>query len=380
MNILFITKHDPFGIGGGSFASHAYLRAFSEITNGQIDICLAEHCVVSDDAIRYRNIYRVKKRSIINRCFSLFTGELHRYTTFVEKLLTKQQQYDYCVFDHNSISGTLVKFVNKLNINTITIHHNYEPDYFISSTSNLLIKALLLPIVKRIERTAYRHSNFNFFLTQVDLDTFARQYGKVKAVNSVTGCFEYTGTVINLPANPIERRNISLVISCSLSNNQNRLTLQNFFKNYYSLLPQESKIIIAGKDPSKKIRQLCAHYPNVLLIPNPIDMNEVIRLANIYLCPIEIGGGLKLRIMDGLKNALPILAHKNAARGYDTFLDREWFQVYKDENDFIIAFNNLTQLVKHKKGITSNIIRNYMDSFSLDAGKQRIREAIQCKK
>jgi hypothetical protein len=115
MKILFITKHNPFGIGGGSFASHAYLKAFSEISDGNIDICIADHVKITNELI-FNNVYYIKKRNIVSRLISLFTGHMHRYTAFVKKLLSTNYDYDYCVFDHSSIAGTLVNYVNKFNI------------------------------------------------------------------------------------------------------------------------------------------------------------------------------------------------------------------------------------------------------------------------
>ena len=37
---LIINHSNPFSIGGGSFASLAYIKAFSELLDGNIDICI----------------------------------------------------------------------------------------------------------------------------------------------------------------------------------------------------------------------------------------------------------------------------------------------------------------------------------------------------
>lgn len=38
--ILFINHSDPFAKGGGSYASHAYTKAFADWGQGNIDICI----------------------------------------------------------------------------------------------------------------------------------------------------------------------------------------------------------------------------------------------------------------------------------------------------------------------------------------------------
>ena len=40
--LLFLAPVNPMGIGGGSFATHAYLRAFSELWEGKVDVLLAD--------------------------------------------------------------------------------------------------------------------------------------------------------------------------------------------------------------------------------------------------------------------------------------------------------------------------------------------------
>lgn len=51
----------------------------------------------------------------------------------------------------------------------------------------------------------------------------------------------------------------------------------------------------------------------------PKDMDEVVRDCDIFLCPARLGGGMKLRMMDGFRNGLPVLAHAVSARGYREF-------------------------------------------------------------
>jgi hypothetical protein len=376
MKILFITKHNPFGIGGGSFASLAYLKAFSEISSGNIDVCLANTVKVSYE-INHQHIYHVKERSFINRLLSVFSGEMHRYSLYVKRLLINIHNYDYCVFDHSSIAGTLVDYVNKLGITTITIHHNYEPDYFKSSTSNYIIKQLFLPIVRRQEKRAYLNSKINFFLTSDDFIRFNKEYGNNNVINKVIGCFECSIGTGNhhISLQKYVHKSPIFIISGSLLSNQNIITIKHFFEKYYPLLPKESTLIITGKQPTIEIERLCARYTNVELIPDPINMLDIIKKADIYICPIEIGGGLKLRIMDGLKCGLPVLAHRKAARGYEMFFDKEWFRIYDDVTSFFTAMDSLIKTVYTND--SNKIIEDYFNFFSFDNGKHRIESVLK---
>ena len=61
------------------------------------------------------------------------------------------------------------------------------------------------------------------------------------------------------------------------------------------------------------------NYAPITLIPNPEDMMSIVSGCDIFLCPTRLGGGLKLRVMDGLRAGLPVIAHQVSARGYSEF-------------------------------------------------------------
>jgi glycosyltransferase involved in cell wall biosynthesis len=209
-----------------------------------------------------------------------------------------------------------------------------------------------------------------------DLKIFAEKYGKNNAHNEVIGCFESSESEQCLTICKKTKATNRFIISGSLSSNQNCITIKNFFKKYYLLLPSQSTITIAGKHPSEGIKNLCRLYPNVELVPNPVDMKKIISQADIYICPIEIGGGLKLRIMDGLRNGLPVLAHKNAARGYDMFFDKEWFQIYDDENSFLQALDRITCYIQTNDYLIQSIMKEYFKYFSYESGKGKIYSCL----
>ena len=41
MNILYLLRHNPWGIGGGCYATRCYFEAFKEVFAGvQFDVCV----------------------------------------------------------------------------------------------------------------------------------------------------------------------------------------------------------------------------------------------------------------------------------------------------------------------------------------------------
>ena len=375
--ILYICYHNPFGTkGGGAMASHAYLRAFTEICDGNLDlVCSSELKDVVSNDIKCRNIYFAPDRTKYKKIASVFTGHMNRYVQMTRRLLYINN-YDTVVFDQSNISGPLVKLANKLGLRTITIHHNYEKEYF-SDNNKGLYKILFLRHVVKWEKIAYRNSTLNLFLTMQDLKTFSKVYGNnIGGKCAVIGAFEY-GDYVEPRFYPRPNNQLTFAITGSLGNTQTTDAISYFFTELYLYMPVGCKIIVAGRNPSDKVVELCGEYKNVELIPNPNDMNEIVSQADIYICATRIGGGLKLRVMDGLKNGLPVITHSCSARGFDAFYNQPIFKVFNTPLEFKSHLLELVSLFRDGAIKKESVIAIYKDNFSYTAGVNRLKEIMK---
>ena len=56
MNILYILRHNPWGIGGGCYACRCYLDAFTTLfAEAQFDVCVCEEYINENDTLTLRN-------------------------------------------------------------------------------------------------------------------------------------------------------------------------------------------------------------------------------------------------------------------------------------------------------------------------------------
>ncbi len=377
MRVLYICYHNPFGTsGGGVMASHAYLRAFSKLFNGNLDlVCSGDLKDVVSNDINCNQIYFAPDRSKCKKLISVFTGYMNRYVQVVKQILNKYpQKYNIIVFDHSNIAGPLVELVNEYNIKSITIHHNYEKEYF-SDNNRGLYKLLYLHHVIKWEQKAYLNSNLNLFLTKQDMSTFKEMYGNCRGKNFVIGAFEYKN--YSIPTFPTSSpRMLTFVITGSLSSYQTTDAITYFFSELYCLLPTDCRVIISGRNPSKKVNNLCKKYKNVIVIPNPENMDEVVSQGDIYICATRIGGGLKLRVMDGLKNGLPVITHECSARGFDAFEDEPVFKKFNTQKEFNRGLSELIVLYKSGKFSKERIQSIYRKHFSFEAGLKRLEQSM----
>lgn len=372
MKALYISNHNPFGTaGGGEMASHAYLRAFADVFQGNIDLVVADTANGKDYNIILSEVYPVPSRSKVSKLLSVFTGQMHRYTDFVKKLLRENSdKYTHIVFDHSCIGGTLIKEVKKFGLKTITIHHNYEKEYY-NDNSSFRNKVLFLHHVVRNERRAYKLSDLNIFLTGQDLKTFECVYGMPKGVNYVLGTFEYQNYIqqaVSGRENPL----LTFSITGSLCTHQGMDGLRYFFSELYPYLPKNCKVIVSGRNPTQELKCLCDSHGNIELIPNPPNMSDVINQADVYICPTRIGGGLKLRVMDGLKLGLPVISHVCSSRGYDAFFDTGCFEIFSTPSEFEKSLESIIGKIENRKLSKANVQKIYKEVFSYDAGYQRL--------
>jgi hypothetical protein len=367
--------------GGGSKGEKSFIMAFHQLYPGKVDLIMADSCDTKhfDLPITY---YLVPSRNKISRFLSLLTGSLHRFRSYVMRFLsTNHEKYALCVFGGSVIAGDLVDYVNSLGIKTVTIHHNYEKEYHLHNKTVECFKGFFPYYVVRNERNAYVKSALNLFVTEQDKNTFLQVYGTSIGLSRVRGVSE-TDYEKEMIENHSNRSNhaLTIVISGTMSSYQTKAGILDFYKNYFSIVKDiapQAKIILTGRNPGKELLKMVSkEQETIQMIPNPMNIDEIIRQGDIYLCPTHIGGGLKLRLMDGLKAGLPVLTHAVSARGYDVFFDKPWFQVYNNEESFRDGLTILVNSVKQNIWSPFEIQKSYMDDFSFEAGVKRLEECL----
>lgn len=373
MKILYVLKHNPWGIGGGCYATKSYLYAFLSVFSDaefQILICKEYLKDVPSIFLESKRINFIPSCPLtrFNSIVELFHHSNHRHRKNAKKIL-KDNFFDFCIFDHSSLAGSIIKYVPQ-NIRTIVIHHNYEPQYF--KDNNSKIRSLILgPIVSFNEKNAFKKCTYNIFLTQEDEYLFQQKYGR-KNNTFIIGGFEYD----KIEVKSFESVENKIVITGSLSNVQNIDGILDYLNNYHRLIPKEYFVLMAGKSPSIKIVDIVKRYPNINLIASPRDMKPIVQNAIAYICPTRLGSGIKIRIKDALRNGIPVLAHEVSARGYSDFVKAGLMMTYNDKNSFkygllkILNFSNVER---------REIYELFCDKFSFEKACQRISLMVNLK-
>ena len=384
MRVLYVLKHNPWGRGGGCYACRGYLEALSEVFAGAaIDACVCAEYLVGARTELFPGVrfIPVEPRGRLQKMLTPLTQVLHRHQSTVVKLLS-ERQYDYVVFDHNAIAGSLAARCRKAGALTIVINHNCEVEYFGDNVHGVK-RRVLLPVVRRNERRSYLECDVNIFLTAEDRDMFAGIYGQSQTKAIVGGCFLPRGTQMGSPEKrqsaATAGRRFTAIISGTIGNVQNMDGIDFFLDELYDALPPNVEVVITGQRPPKGFADRLKKYDRVTLVPNPDDILSVVREADIFICPTRTGGGMKLRVIDGLRCGLPVVAHDVSARGYSAFFDKDYFFRFTTEEEFAAAVGNLVRSYAAGDINRAAVIADARRAFSFAEAVSRLNQAIESK-
>lgn len=368
--ILYFAPMDMGKRHGGGMASKAYYDALCWLYPDRVDLMLPQEFCVG----LYADAIAVPPRS---RVRALLSGSLHRYRSFMCDYLQRNAHlYSVCVLNDGFRAGDMMDMIQGFGLKTLVIHHNFEREYHMGSKSIFTFGGHYAGLVVRNERSAYTKADVNCFLTEADVALFEQAYGK-REHNYLLGVFEAEGA--RLPQQQEVKQEPLIAITGSMDTAQTEFGVMDFREHYFpclrELLPGW-KVRIAGRNPSERIRAFAHENSSVIeLIPNPEDMSEVVRPCSVFLCPTHVGGGLKLRVMDGLRQGLPVLTHRVSARGYDAFFGTPFFAAYDDEASFREGLRKVTELTL-TLAERQQIQEHYMQAFGFEAGVKRMEEAL----
>ena len=378
--VFFVATTPPFAYGGGAQATRAYLDATLDFYGREnVTVMLFDGVEIPEE---YKDLRFVKVPELpkYKQLFLLFKGYLSRMTPAILNFMNiYHKDFDICVINGGTIGGRVVKVLEKMGVRTIVIHHNYEVEFYRDNKAKGTFGGKFMRLVRNSERLSYKNATLNLYLTNQDVDLLKNEYGKNLGKNIVIGTFDYKERekeqFVSTP------KQFDFAISGSLVNYQTMVGILDFYNKYLPIAKQtipNLKVLLTGRNPSAEIMKIQESNPETIsIIANPRDILPIIQQGKIYLCPICIGGGLKLRAMDGLKCGMPILVHEVSARGYDYYFKKPYFRVYNDERSFEKGLRELVKYLERNPDCSNIINRDYYEFFGYNQGYNRFKNAMQ---
>ena len=374
--LLIITRHILSQNNGGSNATKGFIHCIAKLYEDCSLICPAFSYEAKQYIPAHVKVYPyVDQRSRIQKGFDVYRGRICADTPFVKKHLC-DHQYDIVVIDHSIAGASLVKLIKNTGAKLITIHHNVERDYNHDNRKgySMLFRYPYIYYANKAEKDCLLYSDVNLTLTGKDTSTFREWYKNKDLHIHRWGIFNYQ-PFKNLQFRSRER-SLTFVITGSLHFMQSIRPILDFINRYWPLLMNEhpnAKLSIAGRNPAQSLTETCKKQDGITIIPNPKNMEEVIDKADYYISPIDMGSGMKLRIMDGLKQGLPILCHEVSAYGYEEIANHNCLFTYCDEESFKHALQKMLSTEINP----NTVYQNFRKIFSLETGTNCLQNILQ---
>lgn len=373
MKALVVSYCVMKGFGGGVFAARATVNAVAAVCDDVTLLFPADRAgdrdPEVDPAVRQVGVTDPvsKPRKLLR---TLRRGTLHRFEQAFHRLM-EEARYDLVVFHNSKATRRLLPLAKARGAKVVTVHDNYEYEY---TRDNFPWYHLwyLLPLTVKGEREAVLGSDLNLVLSAQDRELLQKAYDPShRSRIEVLGVFEYQDRP--LPVLPERVREDVFAITGNLGVSQTLDSLFPWLDTCWPMVQEVlpgSRLILAGKNPVPALKQR-AESLGAELVDTPRDMGSVLQRAKYYVCPVCKGGGVKLRVMDGLRYGLPVLVHQVSARGYDPFIGRSLF-VYDAPASFRAALAQMLETDVDRPSVQEL----YRASFSFPSGVARMEKFL----
>jgi hypothetical protein len=303
MKCLYITPFRPSLQSGGEITVYNNLNILSRIFNRIDYIGLKSNYLIND---KINVISEIDNINFLEKIKSYFyfasaSSVISKFLKEIKKLDLKS--YDL-IFVESTRFGCLVKYLYSYNKNIIVNMHNLELFYFKDARDKLSYFLIKNKIYKS-EKFSFDYSKKILYLTENEKKSIKKYYnvdGKKFIWNPVT-----YKDIFGIQYNANIRDYILVTANFKYKPNIKSIKVLDKIKNF--------NIIVAGKD----VQKLNLNNKNIRLIESPTNdqMDHLMKNAKIFLSNVQSGAGMKVKIVEAMAYALPIISHKNSLHGYE---------------------------------------------------------------
>jgi len=149
-----------------------------------------------------------------------------------------------------------------------------------------------------------------------------------------------------------------LVITGTMSWYPNVEGVEWFVKRVFSKLHEqdpEYKLWIVGRNPDERILKLASE--SVIITGSVPSVDKYLVESDLLIVPNKLGGGAKIKIMEGIFKGIPAVVLRPSITGYETMIPDEAF-VVNNEVDYLNAITTINDNENRKKYFVDRFIEN----------------------
>lgn len=323
MKILYFYPENPLLLNQGNNSRANALLYYFKSRSIEVDLIGVESKVFTRDSIEQLETNKLINKGYLLKefilkknkikyffCYSLlnyffsrikhFNRIRFQHQTFFNDIL-KSNDYDYIIISYAYWAGLVIDNPNIKNAKICIDTH----DFLTSQFKNLRGFKLGKYFQKEIEIL----NNFDkIFVISSDENYVFSQFINQEVIT-------LSHMIENNFSTEKNQKKFDLIYVAS-SNDHNIQAINWFFKEVYSLLNKNVKILIIGK-----ICQYVDDYDNVAKVPFAHDLKDYYLQSRIAICPMLSGTGLKIKVIEALSFGLPVVGNLRANDGLSNKTD-----------------------------------------------------------
>lgn len=375
MRILLLTHMYPFPPDdGGRIVTYNSIKYDSMNGNEVTVITFSENKINSalDDVCKVEIIEKNTRNSIISVFKSLFSKLPYNLYKYYDKRvfskfdeLLSRDKYDLIIVDHLHMS-MYIDYIKKnyKDIPVVLRQHNVENvimKRFYEKQKNILIKLFAkLQYIKLYKYESDVVTKFDecFMITDEDKNRIIQMNNKVHAVTIPAG-------VDIEKYKPLEsnKENNSIVFlgAMNWAPNEDGVIwfIENVFEDIEKKVP-DIKLYIVGKNPTEKIKKM-NNNKNIIVTGYVEDEREYISKASIFIVPLRIGGGMRIKILNAMAMSKCIVSTSIGAEGIE--FKSEDMVIANDKrsflNEILELLSNNKMRIKYENNARKTVIEKY---------------------
>ncbi len=260
-----------------------------------------------------------------------------------------------------------VNMPEKIEIPIVLFQHNVEAMIWrrhFEVQKNALKKAYLKVQWRKsfdYERETCRKFDFVVAVSREDSETMRREYGIKNIADVATGI----DTEFFAPDGNVAKDEFNLVFTGSMDWLPNEDAIRWFTKEIFPFVKQkipQVSLTVVGRNPFPSLIEASKKDSSITVTGRVPDVRPFMNKASVYIIPIRIGGGTRLKVYEAMAMKLPIVSTRVGAEGLPV-RDGKEILLRDTPHEFAEAIVNLLTEKNTAKKLGSEAAKTVREKF-----------------
>jgi len=186
-------------------------------------------------------------------------------------------------------------------------------------------------LLKKYEIEAWKFADMCIALTKYDRNLMSQYIDNAK-IQVITNGFDHFKTSYENDYEDIKQDDNSILITGNYQYKPNKDAVLHFCKTIFpdvqKAVPHVS-LLIVGNQPTEDIKKL-EQYKGIEVIGNVESLTPFLKKCSLFACPLRIGGGIKVKMLEALAHKCAIVTTEVGAQGLENTSPQAFLQAQND--------------------------------------------------